>query len=414
MLGKDFKKLIKLYEDVIYDTDKLPELLDLDESILEEMLIDEEESNFLDMQKLTILFDIATNCNYDATFKKKVIKCLKDESLSKVETINDALETLYDIYGTNASQYVEAMARANISLEDFELLFGYIDEQVSYDSKEDISLDFLRTSNPCYLSTIIKIKNEMSSYSSEKMNLVERIINAIILCDTEDVDYVSEYVIMLNYLLEKIEVFDFDYNFDNSKDSEKDEKELFKIVGSLVFEMELAAKDMDTLRFTSLINFLELLDLSELKITNNVTYLIISLDGKKIDKINKIYTNMGLVIDLDEDFEFIEKLSELEDTQLEHVEVFTKKYCAECDEPYDTMYLYTDPRIIERYDEIAKILRSHGNNVNNLFNIDGNIASEIEYAIDDEEGLDEVLALIPDEEDIPVATLKFTFPKKKK
>ena len=38
------------------------------------VFIDEEESNFLDMQKLTILFDIATNCNYDATFKKKVIK----------------------------------------------------------------------------------------------------------------------------------------------------------------------------------------------------------------------------------------------------------------------------------------------------------------------------------------------------
>ena len=414
MLGKDLKKLIKLYEDIIYDTDKLPELLSLDEEILSEMLIDEEESNFLDMEKLAILFDIATNCNYDASFKKRVIKSLKDESLSKVETINESLEGLYDIYGTRAAEYVEYMVKANLSLEDFGLLFSYIDEQVSYDSKEDISLDFLRNSNPCYLSTIIKIKNEMASYASEKMRLVERIINAVIRYNKDDVDSVSEYVIVLNYLLEKIEIFDFDYNFDNSTDSDEKEKELFEFIEGLVFEMEISIQNMDTLRFTSLIDFLELLDLSELNVAKKTIYLIMSLDGNKINRINKIYKNMGLVIDLEEDYEFIEKLSELEDEQLEHVEVFTKKYCAECDEPYDTMYLYTNPKIIERYDEIAKILRSHGNRVDNLFNIDGNLENKIECAIDDEEGLDEVLALIPDEEDIPVATLKFTFPKKKK
>lgn len=420
MLGSEFKKLIRLYESVLYYNDGFNELMNVSEDVLLEMIIDDDEINFLDEEKLEKIYDIAV-LDLPDEFKKEVISAVKNTTLGIIEVISSNIDNIFDVFGVQGENYIKLLCTRNLTKEEVETIMTYISELIEYDTKEDISLSFLETAPDYLLSDIIRIKSSIVSYASEDVKQIERLIDTIINGannQSDDIDAVSiasEYCIILNYLAEKIELFDWKIER-KSYDDDEIEGNLNDIVKGVYRELNecVSIENMDTVRFEAMLDFASLIDFGEIDVASRIINIVTKLDGMYLRTLYNIYKTLNVEIDHEEDVCFIEKLCDLDIEYLKRVESFINMFGVDESAPYDHEYLYTDTRVIDRYNELTEILIKNGStSVDDLFDLDGTLEEKIDESIGEDE-LENALSYIKDEEEVIPCMLKFAYVLEKK
>lgn len=420
MLGSEFKKLIRLYESVLYYNDGFNELMNVSEDVLLEMIIDDDEINFLDEEKLEKIYDIAV-LDLPDEFKKDVISAFKNTTLGIIEAISSNIDNIFDVFGVQGENYIKLLCTRNLTKEEVETIMTYISELIEYDTKEDISLSFLETAPDYLLSDIIRIKSSIVSYASEDVKQIERLIDTIIngannqYDDIDAVSIASEYCIILNYLAEKIELFDWKIER-KSYDDDEIEENLNDIVKGVYRELNecVSIENMDTVRFEAMLDFASLIDFGEIDVASRIITIVTKLDGMHLKTLYNIYKTLNVEIDHEEDVCFIEKLCDLDIEYLKRVESFINMFGVDESAPYDHEYLYTDTRVIDRYNELTEILIKNGStSVDDLFDLDGTLEEKIDESIGEDE-LENALSYIKDEEEVIPCMLKFAYVLEKK
>jgi len=398
MIGKDFKSLVRSYKEFIGNYYSIYEFMELDEEILNVLIINEED-NFVDENKLSVLFECAF-MNAETDFVKLLLTRMKTVSyeecviLKKIaEVINDS-----DINDSIKLSYLTAVCKYGFNFKSLNGLNKYLEE-----AQTNANIDYINVfEDESIVEKITKIKLEIACLGQNKIsNLLETIINTLRRrCEREkyqeDYDKETSFCnIVITALYDKIELLT----------SYKLKQELYAILSNINYFIN----SFNQTNIVKLLEVLEHIDFDNVRNIKDMVNKILS-DSLYYSKILEVCDAFGIDIS-DNTYDLILRICKSKPEVYEKYISFARKH--HINELEFDLSICLDSSNYNRLEELSKLVESGKYTIEELLYEDSTLYSEIGSALEYAESVEEILSLVPDDAEIKKETISFRFKNNK-
>lgn len=398
MIGKDFKSLIRSYKEFIGNFYSIYEFMELDEEILKVLIINEED-NFVDENKLSILFDSAF-INAETDFVKLLLTRMKTVSYEECVILKDIAEVINDsdINDSLKLSYLTAVCKYGFNFKSLNGLNKYLEE-----AQTNANIDYINVfEDESIVEKITKIKLEIACLGQNEIsNLLETIINTLRRRYErekyqEDYDKETSFCnIVITALYEKIELLT----------SYKLKQELYAILSNINYFIN----SFNQTNIVKLLEVLEHIDFDNVRNIKDMVNKILS-DSLYYSKILEVCDAFGIDIS-DNTYDLILRICKSKPEVYEKYISFARKH--NINELEFDLSICLDSSNYNRLEELSKLVESGKYTIEELLYEDSTLYSEIESALEYAESVEEILSLVPDDAEIKKETISFRFKNNK-
>lgn len=398
MIGKDFKSLIRSYKEFIGNFYSIYEFMELDEEILKVLIINEED-NFVDENKLSILFDSAF-INAEIDFVKLLLTRMKTVSYEECVILKDIAEVINDsdINDSLKLSYLTAVCKYGFNFKSLNGLNKYLEE-----AQTNANIDYINVfEDESIVQKITKIKLEIACLGQNEIsNLLETIINTLRRRYErekyqEDYDKETSFCnIVITALYDKIELLT----------SYKLKQELYAILSNINYFIN----SFNQTNIVKLLEVLEHIDFDNVRNIKDMVNKILS-DSLYYSKILEVCDAFGIDIS-DNTYDLILRICKSKSEVYEKYISFARKH--HINELEFDLSICLDSSNYSRLEELSKLVESGKYTIEELLYEDSTLYSEIGSALEYAESVEEILSLVPDDAEIKKETISFRFKNNK-
>ena len=398
MIGKDFKALIRSYKEFIGNFYSIYEFMELDEEVLKVLIINEED-NFVDENKLSILFDSAF-INAENDFVKLLLTRMKTVSYEECVILKDIAELINDsdINDSLKLSYLTAVCKYGFNFKSLNGLNKYLEE-----AQTNANIDYINVfEDESIVEKITKIKLEIACLGQNEIsNLLETIINTLRRRYErekyqEDYDKETSFCnIVITALYDKIELLT----------SYKLKQELYAILSNINYFIN----SFNQTNIVKLLEVLEHIDFDNVRSIKDMVNKILS-DSLYYSIILEVCDAFGIDIS-DNTYDLILRICKSKPEVYEKYIIFARKH--NINELEFDLSICLDSSNYNRLEELSKLVESGKYTIEELLYEDSTLYSEIGSALEYAESVEEILSLVPDDAEIKKETISFRFKNNK-